>query len=75
MIDFLGSIICRWKGHKWRRMTKKELDTGVIPGRICDRCGATRAVRARKAKPLPDPVHEANRTHYEGQDNTTKETV
>lgn len=43
MIDFLGSLICRFRPHKWRRKKLAAL-------KACARCGAVQPVKARKAK-------------------------
>jgi len=54
----IGALICRFKGHVWRRFRKGE--SSYIPAeqvpfdpkshRVCNRCGAVRQVKARKAK-------------------------
>ena len=56
----LGGIICYFRGHKWRRLTKKERATSwhgyqtnakgepIEQLRICRRCGAERIAKSRK---------------------------
>ena len=52
---FEASICWLLRRHKWRRLHKAETAPGgpvnlpVGNYRICDRCGATRIVRQRKA--------------------------
>jgi len=65
MIRKLKALWCRWRGHQWRRprATAVALDTNAIltinqSWRICSRCGATRAVKPRKAKLASVPTTE-----------------
>ena len=58
----LGSIICYFRGHQWRRLTKKERDapgfqvwasardSTVAQMRRCSRCEAERIAKSRKPK-------------------------
>ena len=42
----LGAIICKLRGHKWRRARKKE-DAGF---KYCHRCPATKMIKRREVK-------------------------
>ena len=49
-----ASLICRFRGHLWRRLRKTER-TGLLqeesnPLRICSRCGASKEVKTRGKK-------------------------
>ena len=58
----IGALLCRFLGHKERKLYKDEGISGtaqptIAPGdadhkrvRRCTRCGATRLARARKGK-------------------------
>ena len=50
----LRLTVCRWKGHREKRVLEHRGVHGLIAGawhnRICTRCGATRLAKARKVK-------------------------
>lgn len=51
MLNYLGSLICRWKGHRWSKAFNRH-EGGGITVRIkhCQRCGLEREVKTRKTK-------------------------
>lgn len=74
MIPLLGSFICRFRGHRWRRLRKGERTYIPADGlgmlspdnyRACDRCGITRKVKRRARLKVVDELTEANRTRSE----------
>ncbi len=56
MLRFILSLICRVRGHRWRRLTKKEREERAAQRgeaitspqeRICRVCGAERIAKRR----------------------------
>ena len=53
----LGALLCRFLGHKERRLYKDEMHGQYVDhadakrARICKRCNVARLARARKGKP------------------------
>ena len=60
MFDFLGAMICRFKGHRWSKARTRanpyaELSDGgnvklMMRVKTCLRCGAEREVKTRAKK-------------------------
>lgn len=50
MMSLIGKAICAWRGkHDWKRR-KSPIGTPVGHVSVCDRCGITRPITARKGK-------------------------
>ena len=51
MFDFLGDIICKWKGHRWSHAKKPvAYPSSSVRYKICGRCGLEREIKTRKVK-------------------------
>ena len=72
MTNFLGGLICKWKGHKWRRTTgdKVFIADSIYPSltpikvRVCARCKLLAPVKTRAKKDRAAET-DANQTRFE----------